>query len=166
MSPSFLHRPHGRAITLAFIALPLLMAASKVVGEGTHSLTELPDSVAVLETVRAFHEALEVQDSVGAMALLARDALVAESGGLETRDEYRSHHLPGDMAFASVVSRTSTLAQLRIVGTTAWVMSKSETKGSYRENAIDSRGVELVVLAKEEGGWKITAIHWSSRRAR
>jgi ketosteroid isomerase-like protein len=166
MSLSFLHRPHGRVITLTLITLPLLMAASTVAGEETRALAENPDSTAVVETVRAFHDALEAQDSVGAMALLSRDALVAESGGLETRDEYRSHHLPGDMAFASAVSRTSTLTQLRLVGTTAWVMSNSETKGSYRENAIDSRGVELMVLTKEEGGWKIAAIHWSSRRAR
>ena len=155
-----------RAITSGFILFPLLMTASRVAGEETRSFAEGPDSAAVMEKVRAFHDALEAQDSVGAMALLARDALVAESGGLETRDEYRSHHLPGDMAFASAVSRTSTLTQLRLVGTTAWVMSNSETKGSYRENAIDSRGVELMVLTKEEGGWKIAAIHWSSRRAR
>jgi len=53
-----------------------------------------------------------------------------------------------------------------LLGTTAWVVSTSETKGTHRENAIDSRGVELVVLTKEEGGWKTAAIHWSSRRAR
>ena len=166
MSPSLFHRTQGRAITLAFIIIPLLMAASNVAREETRILAEVTDSAAVLEAVRAFHEALEVQDSVGALALLATDALIAESGGLETRAEYRSHHLPGDMAFASAVSRSSTLSQLRLAGTTAWIMSTSKTKGTYRENAIDSGGVELMVLTKEEGGWKIAAIHWSSRRAR
>ena len=166
MSPSLFHPPQGRAITLAFIIIPLLMAASNEAREETRIPAEVTDSAAGVETVRAFHKALEAQDSVGALALLVTDALIAESGGLETRDEYRSHHLPGDMAFASAVSRISTLSQLRLVGMTAWVMSTSETKGTYRENAIDSRGVELMVLTKEEGGWKIAAIHWSSRRAR
>ena len=36
---------------------------------------------------------------------LVPSVLVAESGGIETRDEYVSPHLPGDMAFAAAVAR-------------------------------------------------------------
>ena len=61
------------------------------------------DSAAVVATVGRFHAALAAGDSAAALALLAPDVTILESGGVETRDEYRSHHLPGDIAFARAV---------------------------------------------------------------
>jgi ketosteroid isomerase-like protein len=148
------------------LSFPFLTAAAPVVGPDAHPSQESPDSVAVITVVEAFHKALADGDGSGAMALLAQEAVVAESGGLETRAEYESHHLPGDMAFASSVTRRSTLVQLKLSGSTAWMTSTTETRGDYRGNPIDSQGVELMVLSKERSGWRIAAIHWSSRRTR
>jgi ketosteroid isomerase-like protein len=64
------------------------------------------------EVVLAFHEALASGDSVTALELLAEDVVIYESGGVEaSREEYRSHHLPADMAFTSSTEREVTVEQ-------------------------------------------------------
>jgi phosphoglycerate dehydrogenase-like enzyme len=49
------------------------------------------DSAAVASVIERFHAALAAGDSTAALALLAPDVTVLESGGLETLEEYRSH---------------------------------------------------------------------------
>lgn len=57
----------------------------------------------VVAVVDAFHEALVAGDSTAALALLSDDVVILEGGGVETKDEYRSGHLAGDMRFAAAV---------------------------------------------------------------
>ena len=61
------------------------------------------DSTAILATVTAFHAALAAGDSAAALALLAPDAVVLESGEVETRAEYAAHHLAADIEFSRAV---------------------------------------------------------------
>ena len=61
------------------------------------------DSTAVLRTVDQFHRALASGDSVAALALLAPDVAILESGGSETLADYRGHHLPADIEYARAV---------------------------------------------------------------
>lgn len=124
------------------------------------------DSVAVADAVHRFHAALEAGDTAAALGVLAPDVRVLESGGLETLEEYRSHHLPGDMAFAAAVARDAGPLSVTVAGDAAWVVSTSRTSGTFRDRQIDSMGVELMVLTRETDGWRIRAIHWSSRQAR
>ena len=63
---------------------------------------------------------------------------------------------------ASANARRST--RLRQVGDAAWLWAVSAVRGSWRGREVDSLGTELLVLAKEGGGWRIRAIHWSSRK--
>lgn len=150
--------------TLPLISSLAVLAA--LLPSAVHAQAAASDSAAVLAVVEAYHHALGQGDGDGALALLAPDAVIAESGGLETREEYASHHLPGDMAFASAVERTSQPATVRVVGDAAWVMSTSRTTGTFRDREIDSVGAELIVLRREAGSaWRIAAIHWSSRRS-
>jgi ketosteroid isomerase-like protein len=116
--------------------------------------------------VRLFHEALARGDSVAALALLAPDAMILESGGLESREEYRSHHLPADIASARAVPTTGASRQVRLAGEVAWVASTSRTAGTFRGRPVDSQNAELVVLSRDAAGWRIRAIHWSSRSRR
>jgi len=109
---------------------------------------------------------LAAGDSAAVRALLADDVQVAESGGLESREDYLSHHMPADMAFAAAVAREPGTMRVTVAGDVAWVMSTSHTTGTFRERAIDSRGAELMVLSRHDGGWRIRAIHWSSRASR
>lgn len=156
--------------TLAtLLALPafgstLLAQDARPVPDASHPAAS--DSADVAATVEAFHRALAEGDSVAALALLAPEAVVLESGGLETRAEYRSHHLPGDIAFARAVASRRGPLRVRIVGDAAWATSTSTTQGEFRGRAINSTGAELMVLVRTPEGWRISAVHWSSRARR
>lgn len=115
-------------------------------------------------TVEAFHAALSAGDSAAALRLLADDVVILESGSRESLAEYRAHHLPGDLRFARAVPSKRAPVQVTVVGDVAWAVGTSETSGTLEGRAINSLGVELMVLTRTGAGWKIRAIHWSSRR--
>jgi uncharacterized protein (TIGR02246 family) len=116
--------------------------------------------------VDAFHAALARGDTSAAAALLAEDALVFESGGVEHgRAEYAAHHLPADAAFSKAVSTKVTRRSARVDGPLAWVASEGRVAGIYKGKAINSVMTETMVLRRGEGGWKIVHVHWSSGRA-
>lgn len=133
---------------------------------GQPSRAPVSDSGAVVETVRRYADALARGDSVAALALLTDDVLVLESGGVETREEYRAHHLAADMAFASGVRSERIVRRVEVRGDVAWVASTSTSQGEFRERQINSAGAELMVLTRTGAGWKIAVIHWSSRARR
>ena len=118
----------------------------------------------VRATVDGFHEALSRGDGAAAMKLLAPDAVIMEGGGIETRAEYESHHLAADMEFAKSIPSTRSNVAVQINGDTAWLTSASRTEGTFKDKPVNSRGAELIVLAKTADGWRIRAIHWSSQR--
>jgi len=151
--------------TTAFIALALALPLVVPFGAAAQA-TSGPDASAAVAAVEAYHRALQTGDTTIVRELLAEDVLVAESGGLETREEYLSHHLAGDMAFASAVTREPGQRHVTVLGDVAWVTSTSRTTGTFRDRSVDARGAELMVLTRSEVGWRIRAIHWSSRQAR
>jgi uncharacterized protein (TIGR02246 family) len=121
--------------------------------------------LSVAAAVEQFHRALAEGDSAAALALLADDALIIESGVVESRQEYRSHHLPADIAFARAVKGTRSTVRVSILGDVAWTAAGSSAEGTYRGKPVRSKGAELVVLTRSaRGKWMISAIHWSSRR--
>ena len=122
------------------------------------------DTTAVRATVRQFHDALGRGDSAAALALLASDAVILEAGGIESRDEYRAHHLPADIRFAAAVPAKTGDVTVTLAGDVAWVTSSSEVTGSFEGRPVNSVGAELVILTRAREGWRIRAIHWSSRR--
>lgn len=122
------------------------------------------DSAAVARVVTAFHEALAAGDSTAALALLAQDAVILESGGRESLAEYRSHHLPGDIRFARAVPSARGPLSVTVLGETAWAVGTSTTSGTMDGRTINSTGAELMVLSRTGSAWRIRAIHWSSRR--
>jgi ketosteroid isomerase-like protein len=124
------------------------------------------DSAAVAAVITAFHAALAAGDSAAALALLDHDVVVLESGGIETREQYRSHHLPADIAFARALAAVRGPTRVRIEQDVAWAWSSGTSQGDYRGRAVNSAGAELVVLLRRPAGWRITAIHWSSRPRR
>lgn len=125
-----------------------------------------PDSAAIAGVTAAFHAALAAGDSVGALALLADDVVVLEGGDLETRADYAAHHLGADIAFAQAMTEVRTVSGVRQEGDAAWLWATSESRGNWRGNLVDSIGAEMMVLARDEGVWRIRAIHWSSHRRR
>ena len=124
------------------------------------------DSSAVAAAVSEYHLALERGDSAKAVSLLASDAVVLESGGVESRAEYRSHHLSSDVDFARAVQSVRSALRVTLNGTTAWTYGTSTTQGNFNGRAINSVGAESMILSKDSKGWKIRQIHWSSRTRR
>ena len=124
------------------------------------------DSAAVAGVIAKYHEALATGDSAGALALLVDDAVILESGGVETRAEYRSHHLPADINFAKAIKSQRGPVHVRLHGDMAWASSTSTAQGEMNGRTINSSGAELMVLVRTAQGWRISAIHWSSRQRR
>jgi ketosteroid isomerase-like protein len=137
-----------------------------VAGGSGSAVRPRTDSAEVAEVVSRYHRALATSDSAAALRLLAPDAVILESGGAETVAEYREHHLPADIAFAVAVPSTRTVTRVTLRGDVAWVASTSVTRGEFRGRAVNSAGAELMVLTRTTEGWKISAIHWSSRARR
>jgi ketosteroid isomerase-like protein len=124
------------------------------------------DSSDVAAVVVAYHVALASGDSTAALTLLTPDALIVESGGIETLAEYRSHHLPADIGFARAIKSERSPVRVVVQGDAAWATSTSTAQGEYRGRQINSSSAELMVLSRTAAGWKIRAIHWSSRPRR
>lgn len=150
----------------AVLTMTLLFCASPLAAQQHDHHSSATDSAAVVAVIERYHRALAEGDSAGALALLAADAVILESGGRETRAEYQSHHLPGDIRFARAVQSIRGAVAVTIRGDVAWASSTSTTQGDYNGRAINSSGAELMVLSREGEGWKIRAIHWSSRARR
>jgi len=124
------------------------------------------DSAAVASLIRAYHDALVAGDSTKALGLLAPDAVILESGGVETLAAYRAHHLVSDIGFARTVKQTRSAIHVRIRGDVAWATSTSEAVGESRGRPVNSVGAELAVVTRTSAGWRISAFHWSSRARR
>ena len=121
------------------------------------------DSQAVADVVELFQAALAAGDSAVVAGLLAAEAIILESGGQETKEEYLSHHFHSDAAFLGATTREPATSQLRLAGDAAWVASISRIHGTFRDRDIDLNSAELMVLRRTPEGWRIAAIHWSSR---
>jgi ketosteroid isomerase-like protein len=151
------HSPLGLILALVFLG-----GATPATG------LQVPttDSAVVAGTVLAFHQALTRGDSLAALELLSPDAVVLEAGGVENRDQYRQHHLPSDIRFGQAVTVRRGPVRVVVEGSVAWTTSTWEASGSFQDRPINSTGAELVVLTRSSAGWRIRAIHWSSRSRR
>ena len=135
-------------------------------GDEAMATPVVTDSADVVAAVAKFHASLAAGDSSAALALLADDVTILESGGVETKTQYRTGHINGDMSFAKAVPSVRTVTGVRVRGDAAWVTSSSVTQGESNGRQINSTGAELVVLTRDGGAWKIRAVHWSSRARR
>ena len=157
-----------RAFTIAAFSLIASSLAAQRPHDANHQTrpanhhpSDSADAVAVLHH---FHAALEKGDSTTALSFLLPDVTILESGSVETLAEYRSHHLGADIAFAKAVPSKRTVVSVNVAGGAAWVASTSISQGENAGRAVNSTGAELIVLKKVGADWKISAIHWSSRR--
>ena len=154
-------------LSLMHFSIGFTLAACSPIQPPLHRVVPVtPDSATVVAVVERFHRSLAAGDSAAALALLAPDAIVMESGGLETRAEYRAHHLPADIAFAAAVPAVRNVVRVAIDGNMAWIGSTSVARGRFRDREVNSAGAELMVLVRTGSEWRISAIHWSSRALR
>ena len=154
------------------LLLPLVLLVSAAIappgaaqhtGHASSKATAL-DSVRAADVVHNFRRALVAGDSAAVAEMLLPGAVVLESGGLETKREYLGHHFHADHAFLSEMSTATQRQRVRVKDDVAWVSSARRMQGSYEGQALDLSSAELMVLRRtEDGEWKISAIHWSSR---
>jgi uncharacterized protein (TIGR02246 family) len=128
--------------------------------------TPLADSTAIVATIERFHDAMTGADSLGVLALMTEDVVVLEAGGFETRAEFRQHHLPADIQYARSAKIERQVRSVRRSGDVAWVSSTSAVNRTVDGREVRSSGAELMVLVRTPAGWRISAIHWSSRTRR
>lgn len=123
----------------------------------------VPAARAPAAVVDAFHAALSRGDTKAALALLADDALVFESGGVERgKTEYAAYHLAADAAFSQAVSANRNRRTASSIGSIAWIASEGRSTGTYKGKPVDQITSETMVLRRVGLNWKIVHIHWSS----
>ena len=158
--------PARPTMPLVLAAAALALAAGPQVVRAQSAAPAQGDSQSVAGVVERYDRALTRGDSAAALALLAPDAVILESGGIETREEYRSHHLASDIGFARTARTTRSPVRVVVVGDVAWATTTSTTQRVVDGRTVESTGAELMVLTRTPSGWSIRAIHWSSRTRR
>jgi ketosteroid isomerase-like protein len=141
-----------------------LFLASLLIASSLIAQTPSADSTAASAVATAFHTAVKTGNATAAAQLLGDDSIFMESGGIETRAEYVKNHLPEDIKFEKAV--TSAWKSYRTVtqGDVAWVTSTEDITGTFEGSPVNLGVVELMVLSRQNGTWKIRSIAWSSRR--
>jgi len=157
-------RHHIRLLVIPSSVVVLAVCVSGASGITRPHPPVSADSAVVATVVNDFHAALSRGDSATALALLAADAVILESGSVESRSEYRSHHLAEDIKFAKAVGSKRGRLQVTIEGATAWTAATSTTHGQYNGKVINSVGAESMVLTRRGNSWRIRSIHWSSHK--
>jgi ketosteroid isomerase-like protein len=144
------------SITIALTAMSLTWAASASAFAAGPS-----------ESLAEFHAALAAGDKTKAMAILAPEVAIYESGYVEgSRSQYASHHLGDDIGFAKTTTRKVLKHSERIEGNVAVIFEETETTGTAQGKPIHAFGTETAILERKADGWSIIHVHWSSRKAK
>ncbi|WP_421774945.1 DUF4440 domain-containing protein [Gracilimonas sp.] len=143
--------------------LPIKLFVLLLFLSGTVMAQTTQKEAKILQTLDDFKTAIVENDLEAASNLLADDVLILEGRGMESKEEYLSHHFHSDGKFMKAMSREILNRKVSIEGSTAWVSTVSSMKGRYSDREIDLTSLELAVLKKDHSGWQIKAIHWSSR---
>jgi len=117
----------------------------------------------IAKTLNDLETAIVENDSEKAGEILHGDVTILEGGGMETKSQYLSHHFHSDGKFLSAMNREELSQEISVEGNMAWVTSKTKMTGTYSGRDIDLSSLELAVLKKENGMWRVIALHWSSR---
>lgn len=126
-----------------------------------------PSALNGAAVVDAFHTALRRGDGTAAAALLAEDALIFESGGVErSKAEYKSHHFAADAAFSKAIPTVVLRRAGNAANGVAWVATESRMTGMYKGRAVDRLSTETMILREADSAWKIVHVHWSFQAAK
>lgn len=138
------------------LTLVLITIATTLMAQSTTDETD------IVRTLQDFQSAIIENDSEKAAQFLLNEVQILESGNIETKEEYLSHHFHSDGRFLSAMDREIISQKVNTDGETAWVTTKSHLHGTYNERELSLNSLELAVLTKTGGNWKISALHWSS----
>lgn len=162
----------SRTSLAVVLSLVVLTATPALAQDHAHGHDQAAGSVTAeaagaATAVDAFHAALKAGDTAAALALMSPDVMIFEEGGAErSRDEYASHHLGSDAAFAAASEATVARRSGWADGDIAWITTEGRTTGQFNGRAVDRLTTETMVLKRHTDGWRIHHIHWSSRAPR
>jgi hypothetical protein len=115
------------------------------------------------DIVDAFHEALRQGKREQALALLASDATMFETGYVELdREAYAKGHLSDDADFASVTDYKLIRRSVFQEAQTAWVLTQGSIQGIFGDQHVDLEQTETMLLRQVPAGWQIVHVHWSA----
>ncbi len=155
------------ALSIALMSAAPAFAQHRAQGHDHASGSIAAEAAGAATAVDAFHRALKSGDTAAALTFLAPDVMIFEEGGAErSRDEYASHHLGSDAAFAAASQTAVTRRSGWADGQIAWITSEGRTTGQVNGRAVDRLTTETMVLKRHAEGWRIHHIHWSSRAPR
>ena len=73
--------------------------------------------------------------------------MVLEEGSAErSRNEYASHHLPADMAYAAATEAEITRRVAWVEGDIAWTLTEGRTSGAFNGRPVDRLTAETMIL--------------------
>lgn len=148
-------------------AAALMGAAPASAQDHEHHVLEgvvAPAAADAAATVDAFHAALKAGDTAGALAMMDAEVVIFEEGYVErSREEYASHHLASDAAFAADTQSVLTRRSGWAMGDAVWIVTEGRTTGAFNGRVTDRITTETMVLGRTADGWRIRHIHWSSR---
>ncbi len=124
------------------------------------------DSAAAAAVVEQFHAALVAGDSARVVSLLADDVVIAEAGAIETRAEYIGHHLGADMKASRSSKGDRTVVRVTVMRDAALIAARTINPPTGAQGNTGSELAELMIVSRTSSGWRIRAVHWSSRRRR
>lgn len=145
-----------------------LLAAAVVAVCSSARAQDAPAAAAVkspgpVEVVDLFHQSLKEGYTEKALQQLAPDALVFETGFVEsTRDRYAAGHVQEDARFASGTQRKLLKRETWQEGEMAGVLSLVDVDGDFGGKKIALEQTETMILRRSEGVWRIAHVHWSA----
>ena len=124
--------------------LAIAIAAASLAAATSACAAEAKDVLA------SFHAALAAGNKRKALELMAPDVAIYESGYVESsRNEYASHHLADDIAFAKTTTRKVLKHSKRIEGSFTIIWEETETTGTSHGKDVHLFGTETAVLEKK-----------------
>ncbi len=128
----------------------------------TVSASNLQDSA--VGTADQLFTALQDGDTAQIEALLDPEVLIFESGKVEASfAEYAAEHMGADMKFMQGVEREIVSRKVVEEGDVAVVTTRAQLAGTYRNRPVEITTNETLLLQRQDAGWRITHVHWSSR---
>ena len=116
----------------------------------------------------AYLDSMESGDLDGAERLFGSTSSIYESGGQEgTWKHYREHHLGPEIGAVEsfTISRGESESHTSQDGSMAFVAWPIEYRIVLKDDrTVESKGTVTFVLVREEDGFRIRHLHWSSRK--
>lgn len=151
-------------MTRLWMGLVALLLAGAAMAAPAPETTD--DAGAIKAVLAAYKTALERRDLTGVEALFAERNEVIESGKVEgTYADYVTHHIGPELGHIQRFTFEDYAVTVEQAGAIAWATETYRYTIVLPDRAepIVRQGVATTVLERQDGGWKIRAMHSSSR---